>query len=248
MSYQPASSPVVSPPRSPLYKLWVVIFLLAIAAASAMPLYLSGNWTLDKVPELSNVQALQALQKTGLTLPGWQTTQQQTVTIAGHKWSVQAIAPASSSSEPQAAETQAASAVLMLRPQTWHRDLPQVDWMDIRGVRSWTEDRDRHLSFSIPRSGAASIPVEARFFRGWTDEQTYAVLQWYAWRDGGDAAPSSWFWAEQRSQLRDRQHLSWVGISLLMPIQPLGEIEPAQSQLKALAKQIQSALITDVLK
>jgi cyanoexosortase B-associated protein len=238
MSYQPA----ISPPRSPLYKLWVVVFLLAIAAASAMPLYLSGNWTLTKVLELSNVQALQALQKTGLTLPGWQTTEQKTIDIAGHKWSVQAIASGSKS------EPQAASALLMLRPQTWHRDLPQVDWMDIRGARSWTEDHDRRLSFSVARSGAAAIPVEARFFRGWTDDQTYAVLQWYAWKDGGSAAPSSWFWAEQRSQLGDRQHLSWVGVSLLMPIQPLGEIEPAQSQIEALAKQVQSALIADILK
>ena len=246
MSYQPASADV-SPPRSPLYKLLVVIFLLAIAAASAVPLYLSGNWTLSKVPELSNVPALQRLQKSGLTLPGWQTTVQKTIEIAGHKWSMQAIAPAAPSSAAPSSEPQTAP-VLLLRPQTWHRDLPQVDWMDIRGARGWTEDSDRPLSFSVPRSGTASIPVEARFFRGWTDEQTYAVLQWYAWKDGGNAAPSGWFWAEQRSQLRDRQHLSWVGISLLLPIQPLGEIASAQSQIEALGKQVQTALIADVFK
>jgi cyanoexosortase B-associated protein len=68
------------------------------------------------------------------------------------------------------------------------------------------------------------------------------VLQWYAWSKGGHPAPSHWFWADQWTQLRDRQRLSWVAVSLQMPIKPLGEIASAQSELEALGKLVQSTL------
>ncbi|HEY9643696.1 MAG TPA: cyanoexosortase B system-associated protein [Coleofasciculaceae cyanobacterium] len=241
MTTQPLSL-ATSSQRSPLYKLLIVVFLLTIAACSVIPHYCSGNWFLNKVPELSNTRSLRQLQTSGLPLPGWQTLEQKVVEIGGHKWSTQSMLPA-------APATAATPVLLMLRPQTWHRDLPQVDWMDISGTYSWTEDRDRPLTFSIS-SGAASEPVQvsARFLRSWTHEQTYAVLQWYAWRDGGDSAPSQWFWAEQLSELRHRQHMSWVAVSLLMPIQPLGEIESVQSPLTDLGQLVQSRLIADILK
>jgi len=258
MTFQPLSPS--DSQRSPLYKSLVVLFLLAIAVANALPHYLAGNWFLTKVPELSHLQALRTLQKSGLVLPGWQTFDQKMIEIGGHKWSIQAIAPQSSS---------AASAnppiLLMLRPQTWHRDLPQVDWMDIHGARGWTEDDDRTLKFSVPiasetaqgitlgtASGTASgtVPettpkttqIEARFLRGWTPEKTYAVLQWYAWENGGHPAPSQWVWAEQGSQLRNRQHLPWVAVSLLIPMRPLSEIAAVQPQAEALGQLVQAAL------
>ncbi len=240
--------------RSPLYKSLVVLFLLTIAVANTIPNYLSGNY-FNKVPGLSSLQELRTLQKSGLTLPGWQTVDQKRVEIGGHKWSIQAIAPQT----PPATNP---PILLMLRPQTWHRDLPQVDWMDIRGARGWTEDSDRHIQFSMPTQLmptqsastqsvlAQSMPtnIEARFLRGWTQERTYAVLQWYAWRNGGNPAPIGWFWAEQGSQLRDRQHMPWVAVSLLIPIQPLSEIESVQSQAEALGQLIQSTLAADVFR
>jgi cyanoexosortase B-associated protein len=231
--------------RSPLYKLLILVALLAIAASSTIPQYCSGNWFLNRVPELSNVRALRGLHS-GLSLPGWQTLEQKAVEIGGHTWSTQTMISAAPTS---VATTEAISATLLLRPQTWHRDLPQVDWMDLSGIQGWTEDSDRRLSFSIPPTHAAApVQVTARFLRGWTSEQTFAVLQWYAWKDGGDASPSQWFWAEQGSQLRDRRHLSWVAVSLLMPIQPLGDIAAVQPQLTALAQSVQSRLTADVFK
>jgi cyanoexosortase B-associated protein len=226
--------------RSPLYKKLVVLFLLAIAVASAIPQYLSGNWFLSKVPELSHVQQLRTLQKSGLALSGWQTLDQKMIEMGGHKWSIQAIVPQAGS------DMQDSDILLMLRPQIWHRDLPQVDWMDIHGARGWIEEDDRHLQFSVPIS--ASTQITARFLRGWTPEKTYAVLQWYAWRNGGNPAPSQWFWAEQGSQLRDRQHMPWVAVSILIPIQPLSEIETVQSQAKALGQLVQSTLTAQVLR
>ncbi|MBD3880197.1 cyanoexosortase B system-associated protein [Phormidium tenue FACHB-886] len=234
--------------RLPRYKLLIVLVLLTIATASAVPLYMAGNWTLNKVPELGNIQALRSLQRTGLTLPGWETLEQETVEIGGHKWSVQSIAPsaASTAAVPKPAAPKL-TALLMLRPQTWHRDLPQVDWMDLSGAQSWTEDDSRPLQLSIVTDAKEPVQVNARFLRGWTNEQAYAVLQWYAWKDGGSAVPGDWFWAEQRSQLRDRQHLSWVGVSLLLPIQPLDEIESVQPQIEALGRLVQSSLANSFL-
>jgi cyanoexosortase B-associated protein len=121
--------------------------------------------------------------------------------------------------------------------------------MDLSGTRNWTEDNERQLTFSVPAADATKpIPVSARFLRTWTNEQTYAVLQWYAWKDGGGSAPSQWFWSEQLSELRDRQHMPWVAVSILMPIQPLGEIETVQPQLTLLGQVIQSKLMADNLK
>jgi cyanoexosortase B-associated protein len=242
--------------RSPLYKFLVILFLLAIAAALAIPNYLAGNWVLHRVPELSNIQELRTLQQNGLSLPGWQTLEHRTVEMGGHRWSIQAIAPHSSDPADSPAYSSDPAPLLMLRPQTWHRDLPQVDWMDIRGAQHWQEDSDRMLQFPVVSSpdaavsDAATIPsvVNARFLRSWTNQQTYAVLQWYAWNGGGDAAPSRWFWADQHSQLRDRQHLSWVAVSLLLPIAPLGDIETVRSQAEVLGQWVQSALMVDILK
>ncbi|MBI4784704.1 MAG: cyanoexosortase B system-associated protein [Oscillatoriophycideae cyanobacterium NC_groundwater_1537_Pr4_S-0.65um_50_18] len=239
MTLQPL--PNFSSRRSP-YKIWLILFVLAIALASAIPNYLTGNWSLSRVPKLSNVPQLQRLQKSGLSLPGWQTLNQKTIEIGGHKWSTQAIVPQSSPTDP--------AILLMLRPQTWHRDLPQVDWMDVRGGRNWTEEEERSIRFSVavePESAAASPTlVNARFLRGWTADKTYAALQWYAWKDGGHSAPSQWFWAEQFSQLRDRQHLPWVAVSLLLPMPPLSELEAIQPQAEALGQLIQSRLATEV--
>jgi cyanoexosortase B-associated protein len=228
--------------RSPLTKLLVVLFILAIAAFIALPNYFTGNWTWKKVPSLQNVKELKAIQSTGLALPGWKTLEQGKVDIGGHKWSVQAIAP-----ESAAKTTDLDTApILMLRPQTWQRDMPQVDWVDINGAQRWTADSVRSLQFSAP-SPTQPIEIKARFLRGWHEKKTYAVLQWYAWKTGGSAAPGDWFWADQLAQLRDRRRANWVAVSILIPIQPLGNIDTAQSQAETLAKLVQSTLANRAL-
>jgi cyanoexosortase B-associated protein len=231
--------------RSPRYKILLAMLILAIAVAGVIPNYWSGNWTWKQSLELKPIQALKTIQQQGLLLPGWQTIEQQVVQVGGHKWSMQTLTPdAPDSTTPQP------SALLMLRPQTWHRDLPQVDWMDINGARGWTEDSQRRLSFTLPPiapESSRSISVNARFFRGWDQERTYAVVQWYAWPSGGHAAPSRWFWVDQVSQWRDRQRTPWVAVSLLIPIKPLGDIESARSQAISLAQLAQSTLTQSLL-
>jgi cyanoexosortase B-associated protein len=228
--------------RSYLIKLLIVLFVLAIALTSSISSYISGQWPWQEVPRISHLKQLKAIQKNGLSLPGWQTLNQQIVEIGGHKWSAQEIVPVTA--------TDQTAVWLLLRPQTWARDLPQIDWMDINGMRQWTVDSSKALNFAVAsESGSSrSHSVKARFFRGWTQRRTDAVLQWYAWPNGGHPAPSHWFWADQLQQLHNRRRLSWVAVSIQIPIKPLGEIDTAQAEAETLAKLVQSALMKDVFQ
>jgi cyanoexosortase B-associated protein len=227
--------------RSPIPKLLTVLFILAIATFIIIPNYFTGNWVWQRVPQLEHIKELKAIQTTGLALPGWHTLEQSKLEIGGHKWSVQAIVP---DAEAKTATLRDAT-LLMLRPQTWQRDMPQVDWIDINGAQRWTADSMQSLKFAVPNavpSTSQPIEIETRFLRGWHEKQTYAVLQWYAWKTGGSSAPGAWFWTDQFSQLRDRRRTAWVAASILIPIQPLGDITPHKPQAEALGKLVQSTL------
>lgn len=233
--------------RSLLIKLLIVLFVLAVALTGAIPGYVNGQWAWRQIPEISQLKLLKVMQKNGLSLPGWQTLEQKTVEIGGHKWSAQAIVPEAKTK----AVTPSRPVWLLLRPQTWSKDMPQIDWTDINGVQQWTVDAQRQLSFAVkPVSlvNSAEAQVNARFFRGWSHKRTDAVLQWYAWSNGGHPSPSHWFWADQLMQLHDRQRLAWVAVSIQIPIKPLGEIDPVQSEAKALAELVQSTLISEVFQ
>ncbi|WP_416665810.1 cyanoexosortase B system-associated protein [Egbenema bharatensis] len=236
-------SPTESPKRILLHKFLLVIFVLAIVVFLSLPNYRTGQWTWNAERELSNIQELRLLQQQGLSLPGWQTVTQQTGEIGGRKWSIQGIVP-TSTSEPTSQNT----VWLLLRPQTWHRDMPQVDWMDINGVQQWTADSNRSLQFTVPDPFTQQpIPINTRFLRGWNQQRTYAVLQWYAWANGGHPAPARWFWVDQRSQLFHRTRTAWIAVSLLIPIKPLGDIETVRSQAQELGQLVQTALMEEVL-
>lgn len=249
--------------RSPLFSSLIAIFLLAIAAVSVLPNYGTQQWSWKTLPDVPYLSQIKELQTQGLTIPGWQTLQQEKVEIGGHKWSIQEIRALPV--EPNSTEQSPLQhpIILMLRPQTWHRDQPQVDWMDINGVQQWTADSQRSLQFVVNASDlpdlaaeskllgsshslAQPVSVNARFLRGWNQQQTYAVVQWYAWVNGGSAAPSRWFWSDQLSQWRDRHRMPWVAVSVLIPIKPLGDIDTAESLAKSLGQTIQSALMIHV--
>ena len=206
-----------------------------------MPNYFTGNWAWQRVSPLEPIETLKAIQAKGLALPGWHTLEQDRLEIGGHKWSVQAIVPAATAKTATLQE----ATLLMLRPQTWQRDMPQVDWVDINGAQRWTADSLQSLKFTVPNAFARTgqpTELETRFLRGWHEKQTYAVLQWYAWKTGGSSAPGSWFWTDQFSQLRDRHRTAWIAVSILMPIPPLGDINTHKSQAEALGKLVQSTI------
>lgn len=237
-------SPSIS--RLPLIKFLIVLFVLAIALAGAVPGYFYNSWAWQKTPSISNVKQLKTVQKSGLSLPGWRTIEQKTVEIGGHKWSAQAILPETAATETEIETPQVTW--LLLRPQTWEKDMPQIDWTDINGVQQWRTDSHKRLQFAVTpnQQPKDTVQVKARFFRGWTQKRTDAVLQWYAWADGGDSAPSHWFWADQLTQLQHRQRLAWVAVSIQIPIKPLGEIDTAQADAEALGQLVQSTLNTTV--
>lgn len=231
-------------PRSSLIKLLIVLFVLAIALTSAIPGYFHFHWSWQQPSPISNVKQLKAIQQNGLSLPGWQTLEQKTVEIGGHKWSAQAIVP-----EAEAKTATSQTVIwLLLRPQTWERDLPQIDWTDINGMRRWTTDSHRQLKFIVQSPQEKTVQMNTRFFRGWAQNRTDAVLQWYAWSDGGSSAPSDWFWADQLKQIRTHQSLAWVAVSLQLPIEPFGEINQTEAKAEALGQLVQSTLMKTALQ
>jgi cyanoexosortase B-associated protein len=231
--------------RRSLLKLLVVLFILAIATFATLPDYMTGNWSWTRQPDVPHLDRLRELRSEGLSLSGWEMLEQQETRLGGHRWSVQANSPE--------VETPALAdpILLLLRPQADDSDMPQVDWMDINGAQQWTVDHRRRLSFPVPDTTLplpTPFTVQARFFRGWTQQGTFAVMQWYAWPNGGHPAPGQWFWADQITQLRDRQKLPWVAVSVLIPIKPLGDIETVRDTATSLGTTIHTALLQQVFQ
>lgn len=232
------------------FQLLVVLFILAIAMVTVLPSYVTGQWAWNKPPQVATLDALREVQKNGLTLPGWETLKHEIGEVSGHKWAFQWLlsdktAPPIPSTNP---------VVLMLRPQTSQGDQPQVEWMDITGAQQWTADDFRRLTFVAPSPNPnepnrqTEVQVNAQFFRGWTAERTYAVVQWYAWSTGGHSAASHWFWADQWMQWGDRQRMPWVAVSLMIPIKPVGDIESVRPLAESLGQAIQSGLMATALQ
>ena len=225
----------------------VLCFLLVLIGIAAVPGYLTGKWSWAQLPQVANIKQLRQLPKKGLELPGWKTLEQKTLPIGGHQWSVQAIER--DDSKP---------VLLFLLPQNDHKAQPQVEWMDLNGFEKWRTDSYKKMQFAVEASvlekqASASKPtttpaaeVEARFFRAWTQRETRAVLQWYAWPSGGHPAPSRWFWADQFAQLR-RERVPWVAVCLQIPIEPLGDIEASRPLAESLSKMVQAALMAGPL-
>ncbi|MEB3356997.1 MAG: cyanoexosortase B system-associated protein [Synechococcales bacterium] len=232
--------------RSSLVRRLLPVGLLAIAAIIITPNYITGAWAWEQPPQTAILSQIRALRDTGLDLPDWQTLEQKTTEIGGHQWSVQAIAPSDGSLPDSDRISPQRPVYLFLRPQADHADQPQVEWVDINGAYDWTTDRLRRIEFS----GFASSPtatsshsVIARYLRGWNLDQTFAVVQWYAWKTGGSASTLDWFLADQAIQWRDRQRQPWVAVSLLIPIEPLGDIEQSRSLAATLGQTVQASLV-----
>ena len=215
-----------------------MLFLLVLVGAVAIPGYLTGKWPWTNQPPVANLKQLRSLRQKGLTLSGWQVLRvQQNVQIGGRKWLVQEI---------QNRET---VAILLLLPQNGQKDQPQVEWLDIRGFHRWQTDSHRTLRFTVELTPIPDKPpatVEALFFRSWTPQQTFAVLQWYAWANGGDPATSRWFWSDSLARLSNRR-VSWVAVSIIVPIQPAGDIELYRPMVKVLGEMVQAKLMAETL-
>lgn len=228
------------PHRYPLPRVVLLLFLVVPAAIGAVPGYLTGKWRWAQPPEVKELDRLRSLRKTGVAIAGWKTLSQEPALIGNHEWLQQDIERVQPEGSP---DSRPQKAIVLLLTQNDRADQPQVEWTDINGWQQWQTDSDRWAKFA---AGQTAAQVEARFFRGWTNQQTYAVLQWYAVPSGGHPAPSRWFWADRLAQLSDRR-VPWVAVSVLIPVEPLGDIEKSRQLAESLGQSVQAAVIAGIL-
>jgi cyanoexosortase B-associated protein len=212
-----------------------IVILILLVLIGAVPGYLQRQWTWEDLPRVQNIDRTANLLKTGLKVPGWKTTEQVKMTIGGNDWSWQNL-----EREGQKPIT------LILLPQKYYRNQPEVEWVDLDGFGKWQTDRHSRLNFTVSE-GNKTIKVEARFFRAWDRRKTFAVVQWYALPQGGTPSPSNWFWADLFAQLH-RDRAPWIAVSLQIEIEPLGDLAKAQPQAESLAKIVQASLVQNVFK
>ena len=216
---------------------WVIVLVLAVVVAiAAAPSYLSGQWPWSTPLKAPQINQIKALRNTALSLPGWQVYSQQEVRIGGNEWGL---------TEYEAADAAAATPgfALLLRPQPWHDEQPEVEWVDIIGSRGWQVSDLHRIRFSIPSDNGSSVQVTARYFRGIDEQRTFAVMQWYAWPTGGHPTPGHWFWVDQAQQWTQRKRMPWVAVSVFLPIEPVGNIRPYTEEAIAIGQAIQTNLI-----
>lgn len=236
----------------------VLAFLLLLVGVGTVPGYINGNWRWLNPPQVQELKQLRVLKKQGLEVANWQVLNHQVLTIGGRGWSSQELVLPDQKSTPPATVVPNRAALLLM-PQVKQTDQPQVEWTDIRGWQRWAEDSNQTLQFSIDRSNTAntakptatktgiqhrSTTITARFFRGWTQQQTFAVMQWYAFPTGGNPSPGHWFWADRLAQWNQKR-VPWVAVCILMPIDPLGEVENYRVAAQSLAAAVQQALMAE---
>lgn len=222
-------------PKFPLQpSQWVLLaFMLILFLVGAVPGYFQGGWSWSDMPELKSLSKLQNIRQNGLTVPGWETVNHDIIRVGGKNWSLQTL------------KQDNTEVLLLLFPQNYYRDQPQVEWMDIQGLQRLKTDSYRSLTLTL--DSPQPFTINAQFFRGWNPRQTYAFLQWYAWPEGGSPAPSKWFLADRQAQLTGNR-APWVAVSVLIPIEPLGKIEAVEALAQSLGEDIQRGLMATALE
>lgn len=242
-------------------KITALGLMLLLLILAAVPGYFTGKWTWADQPQLQTLAQLQQVRKQGLDLAGWKTLEHKLMKIRGQEWLIQTV------------EQNDQTAILLMLVQKYYKDRPQIEWMDINGFQQWKTDSYRRLRLNAEPSENAisSTKFTARFFRSWTQginpllsllwkdctsdrlcdfyqkqrlRQTYAVMQWYAWPDGGSPAASHWFMADRLAQL-SRQRAPWIAVNVLIAIEPLGNIEEVEDLSRSLSQAVQVELIAE---
>jgi cyanoexosortase B-associated protein len=130
---------------------------------------------------------------------------------------------------------------VLLKPQIYYKNQPGLEWSDISSISRWNQGETTELSIPTRSGGKAT----ARFYRAWT-QNTFAVVQWYAWLGGGHYDSSVWYWLDQWAQLK-RQRVPWIAVSLVIPLEPTKELQTLTPFALNLAKEVQSNLEQNVL-
>ncbi|WP_414548334.1 cyanoexosortase B system-associated protein [Anabaena sp. CCY 0017] len=220
----------------------VLLLLLFLLLIKGVPGYLTGRWQWKQPPPVPNLTALRNIRQIGITLPNWQTVEQAEQLVGTSKWSLQIL---------QQQDTQN-RAILLLHPQNGPKDQPEVEWTDIN---SWGKNRWQRWDIAQFRSAKFTVKhppqlsknteskVEARFFRVSTQQETFAVLQWYATPNGGNSSPFRWFLKDQLAQW-SQTRVPWVSVSILIPMEPLGQVETTWALAQSIGETVQATLMT----
>lgn len=219
----------------------VLVLLLILLVIRGVPGYLTGKWQWQQPPHVTSLGQLREIRKTGITVPSWQTVEQAEQLVGTSRWSIQILQQENSQNR----------AILLLHPQNGPRDQPEVEWTDINGwgrLRwgKWDIAQYRPVEFTVKRpsqSGAnTETKVLARFFRVVTQQETFAVLQWYATNYGGHPSPWRWFIADQLAQWQQTR-IPWVSVSIMIPMEPLGQVETTWPLAQSLGETVQATLM-----
>jgi cyanoexosortase B-associated protein len=219
----------------------VLVLLLILLVVGGVPGYLTGRWQWKQPPSVTNLSQLREIRKTGITLPGWQTVEQAEQQVSTGRWSIQILQKVDSPSR----------AILLLHPQNGPMDQPEVEWTDINSWGKlrwgrWDTAQSRSAEFTVKRPSQSGknneAKVTARFFRVVTAQETFAVLQWYATPNGGNPSPWRWFLADQLAQWQ-RNRVPWVSVSIMMPMEPLGQVETTWPLAQSLGETVQATLM-----
>ncbi|HBQ99551.1 MAG TPA: cyanoexosortase B system-associated protein [Cyanobacteria bacterium UBA11691] len=220
--------------------LWVLLgFMVVILAIGTIPGYFNGSWQWQAPPKVVALKQLRQVRKNGLTLSGWETLEQRELGLGGHKWSYQQLQ--GNWEEP---------VILLFLIQNSDLDQPRVEWVDVNGFvqqvfRDWKTDSYQMKTWEVDTESGQGGRVRSRFFRGWNPTQTYALVQWYAWPNGGDPAPVNWFIADRLAQTQG-DRAPWMAVCLMIPIEALGDIEEAEKITHSLVQTIQTTLMETV--
>lgn len=239
--------------KVPLPRLLILLFLLLLLGFGMAPAYFGGTWPWEKQPGIPSAvqKQLNSIPKRGIDIPGWETVEFEKLRMSDRNWSVQRLKQ--TDANPQIAEQVDGNVLLLLSSQKYVKDHPAVEWTDMNShmnnQQRWKADRLRHRTFSVQDKRLGEIiTVKARFLRGWTDAQTFAVLQWYAWPEAGHSSVLHWFWADQLAQWKGYRQ-TWVAVCLLIPTEPLVEdLEPYWPIAESLGQAVQTKLMEGPLQ
>ncbi len=226
-------------------QLMALLLLILLLVGAAVPGYLSGKWQWKQPLPVPTLKELRQIRHQGLNLPGWQTTEQSEHTIGERKWSLQTITKVGASDTDNQNKV-----ILLLLPQNGPADQPQVEWTEVNSFWRWDTAQERDVEFTVkPPAGTkvkTDVKIKARFLRGSTKQQTFSVLQWYAWSNGGDPSQLKWFLADQSAQWH-KQRAAWVAVSIQIPMEPLGQVDKTWEQAKSLGQTVQTRLMQGIL-
>jgi cyanoexosortase B-associated protein len=216
--------------RIPINYVFLSILLVTLIIGGILPNLVSGQWNWLDVPRISNMQQMNTLQKSGIEIPGLATIDRREVQIGEGEWSAQILE-----------RDDGTRMTLLLKPQDYYKDNPEVEWSDIKSIARWKTAQTTDLTFPSSFGGR----VTARFDRA-SQQNTFAVVQWYAWLGGGHYDPSVWYWSDQWAQLKGKR-IPWIAVSLHIPLDPSKDLKTLQPFALDLATRIQNQLEQRVL-